>query len=106
MIAQFLWRSVFFPEDLKNLVQILVVAASDEWQPGDQRIYLLHDLNPLLLWRLSGSNRLALVLETLATVEELPMPNPSADPLKPDPTTEEPSPLHHHPFTDGCFNIG
>ncbi|MBD1832520.1 cation:proton antiporter [Cyanobacteria bacterium FACHB-472] len=51
-----------------------VVPAAEEWQPGDQIIYLLHDPRPKLLKRLSGgspSSRLA--LEKLPEVEEVPI---------------------------------
>jgi NhaP-type Na+/H+ or K+/H+ antiporter len=53
-----------------------IVPASEDLQPGDQVIYLLHDPRPQLLKRLSGatpSSRLA--LEKLAEVEEVPMPS-------------------------------
>jgi len=51
-----------------------VVPAAEEWQPGDEIIYLLHDPRPKLLKRLSGgspSSRLA--LEKLPEVEEVPI---------------------------------
>jgi NhaP-type Na+/H+ or K+/H+ antiporter len=51
-----------------------VVPATENWQPGDQIIYLLHDPRPKLLKRLSGaspSSRLA--LEKLPEVEEIPI---------------------------------
>ncbi|HEY9829978.1 MAG TPA: cation:proton antiporter [Stenomitos sp.] len=51
-----------------------IVPATDNWQPGDQIIYLLHDPRPKLLKRLSGaspSSRLA--LEKLPEVEEVPI---------------------------------
>lgn len=51
-----------------------VVPATENWQPGDQIIYLLHDPRPKLLKRLSGaspSSRLA--LEKLPEVEEVPI---------------------------------
>lgn len=65
-----------------------VIAASDEWRPGDRIIYLLHDPKPVLLKRLSGSNQqdlinhqtnTPLVLEKLPTVEEVPMSFPFQD---------------------------
>jgi Trk K+ transport system NAD-binding subunit len=54
-----------------------IVSASEDWQPGDQIIYLLHDPRPKLLKRLSGaspSSRLA--LERLPEVEEVPISAP------------------------------
>lgn len=53
---------------------IQVVPATENWQPGDQIIYVLHDPRPKLLKRLSGaspSSRLA--LEKLPEVEEIPI---------------------------------
>lgn len=53
-----------------------VVPATEDWQPGDRIIYLLHDPRPSLLKRLSGasqSNRLT--LEKLPEVEEVPIPS-------------------------------
>jgi NhaP-type Na+/H+ or K+/H+ antiporter len=54
-----------------------IVPATENWQPGDEIIYLLHDPRPTLLKRLSGaspSSRLA--LEKLPEVEELPISAP------------------------------
>ncbi len=54
-----------------------IVSTSEDWQPGDQIIYLLHDPRPQLLKRLSGgspSSRLA--LEMLPEVEEVPISAP------------------------------
>jgi len=54
-----------------------IVSTSEDWQPGDQIIYLLHDPRPKLLKRLSGaspSSRLA--LESLPEVEEVPISAP------------------------------
>ncbi len=51
-----------------------VASGNEDWQPGDNIIYLLHDPRPKLLKRLSGgtsSSRLA--LEKLPKVEELPI---------------------------------
>lgn len=51
-----------------------VTSGNEDWQPGDNIIYLLHDPRPKLLKRLSGgtsSSRLA--LEKLPKVEELPI---------------------------------
>lgn len=58
-----------------------IVLATDNWQPGDQIIYLLHDPRPKLLKRLSGgspSSRLA--LEKLPEVEEVPISAPVGEP--------------------------
>jgi NhaP-type Na+/H+ or K+/H+ antiporter len=51
-----------------------IVPATDNWQPGDQIIYLLHDPRPKLLKRLSGASPSSpLALEKLPEVEEVPM---------------------------------
>jgi NhaP-type Na+/H+ or K+/H+ antiporter len=51
-----------------------IVPATDNWQPGDQIIYLLHDPRPKLLKRLSGASPSSpLALEKLSEVEEVPM---------------------------------
>jgi len=63
--------------------RLLVVSASEGWQPSDRIIYLLHDPSPLLLKRLSGaapSSRLA--LEKLPEVEEVPIPAAAATPAE------------------------
>jgi NhaP-type Na+/H+ or K+/H+ antiporter len=62
--------------------RLQVIPASEEWEPGDRIIYLLHDPRPNLLKRLSGatpSSRLS--LEKLAEVEEVPIPATLATPL-------------------------
>jgi Trk K+ transport system NAD-binding subunit len=51
-----------------------VMAAEDEWKPGDLIIYLLHDPKPALLKRLSGAKQPLGVAERLAAVEEVPIP--------------------------------
>ena len=54
-----------------------VVKADQQWQPGEEVYYILHDPRPKLLKRLSGgesSSRLA--LERLAEVEEVPLATP------------------------------
>ncbi|GAC1497463.1 MAG: hypothetical protein NVS2B14_11470 [Chamaesiphon sp.] len=52
-----------------------VVPASEDWQLGDQIIYLLHDPRSKLLKRLSGATPSSpLVLEKLPEVEEVPIP--------------------------------
>ena len=52
-----------------------VLPASENWQPRDQIIYLLHDPKPKLLKRLSGSQQTALTIERHPAVEEVPIPN-------------------------------
>lgn len=52
-----------------------VVQVSEDWQPGDRIIYLLHDPRPKLLRQLSGGKSPSrLAVEKLPAVEELPMP--------------------------------
>jgi len=51
-----------------------IVPATEDWQPGDRMIYLLHDPRPMLLKRLSGDRQLTrLTLEKLPEVEEVPI---------------------------------
>lgn len=51
-----------------------VVPANENWQPGDEIIYLLHDPRPNLLKRLSGATSSSpLALEKLPEVEEIPI---------------------------------
>jgi NhaP-type Na+/H+ or K+/H+ antiporter len=51
-----------------------VVKSTNEWQAGDEIIYLLHDPRPKLLKRLSGNRQSSrLALEKLPEVEEVPM---------------------------------
>jgi len=54
--------------------RVQIQPATEEWQVGDEVIYLLHDPRPNLLKLLSGSNAadLPLVLEKLPEVEEIP----------------------------------
>jgi Trk K+ transport system NAD-binding subunit len=54
-----------------------VVKANQEWQPGEEIFYILHDPRPKLLKRLSGGNTTSrLALERLAEVEEVPLATP------------------------------
>ena len=54
-----------------------VVKANQEWQPGEEIFYILHDPRPKLLKRLSGGNASSrLALERLAEVEEVPIASP------------------------------
>ncbi|MGK7888269.1 MAG: cation:proton antiporter [Leptolyngbyaceae cyanobacterium] len=58
-----------------------VVQVTEDWQPGDRIIYLLHDPRPKLLRQLSGGRSPSrLAVEKLPSVEELPLPtsNPSS----------------------------
>jgi hypothetical protein len=57
-----------------------VVLATEDWQPGDRIIYLLHDARPILLKRLSGDRPSSrLTLEKLPEVEEVPIPSPALE---------------------------
>jgi NhaP-type Na+/H+ or K+/H+ antiporter len=66
-------------EDLVPLLvereeRLQVVPATDDWQPGDHIIYILHDPRPKLLKRLSGATQSSrLSLERLPEVEEVPL---------------------------------
>lgn len=62
----------------------------DDWKVGDRIIYLLHDPKPKLLKRLSGGSRpTRLNVETLPTVEEVPLPSKVTEaPPPPPPPTE------------------
>lgn len=54
-----------------------VVKADQEWQPGEEIFYILHDPRPKLLKRLSGGSTTSrLALERLAEVEEIPLATP------------------------------
>lgn len=51
-----------------------VISATENWQLGDQIIYLLHDSRPNLLKRLTGATASShLVIEKLAEVEDVPI---------------------------------
>ena len=57
-----------------------VVPATEDWQPGDRIIYLLHDTRPSLLKRLSGASQSTrLTLEELPEVEEVLIPSPDME---------------------------
>ncbi len=59
-----------------------VVTATENWQQGDQIIYLLHDPRPQLLKRLSGATPYSrLEVEKLQKVEEVPMATPVSEVL-------------------------
>ena len=54
-----------------------VVKADQQWQPGEEIYYILHDPRPKLLKRLSGGESASrLALERLAEVEEVPLAAP------------------------------
>jgi NhaP-type Na+/H+ or K+/H+ antiporter len=56
--------------------KLQLVRSQEQWQAGDQIIYLLHDPRPQLLKRLSGSfPTQRLNLEKLPQVEEIPLNN-------------------------------
>jgi NhaP-type Na+/H+ or K+/H+ antiporter len=58
----------------------------DDWKVGDRIVYLLHDPKPKLLQRLSGGSRpTRLNVETLPTVEEVPLPAKVVDSPPPPP---------------------
>jgi NhaP-type Na+/H+ or K+/H+ antiporter len=54
---------------------LIAPATTEDWQPSDRIIYILHDPRPNLLKRLSGDrNALRLNVEKLSKVEEVPIP--------------------------------
>ena len=81
---------------------VLQVAVGEEsWKIGDRIIYLLHDAKPKLLKRLSGGSQpQKLVLETLPTVEEVPIPEPASSPLPP------PHPASKKPLNSEANGMG
>ncbi len=59
---------------VKRQTNLQVTKAAEDWQIGDEIIYLLHDPRPQLLKRLSGGNQSSrLALEKLQEVEEIPL---------------------------------
>lgn len=69
-----------------------VALAEEDWQPGDRIVYLLHDPKPKLLQRLSGGSRpRRLSVETLSTVEDIPLPAPVNETSPPPPPSD---PIH------------
>ncbi|MEA5510723.1 cation:proton antiporter [Crocosphaera sp. UHCC 0190] len=74
---------------VKRQGSLQVVKAAQDWQVGDEIIYLLHDPRPKLLKRLSGGVQLSggLVAEPLPEVEEVPIASPVQEPLQ-NPITE------------------
>ncbi|OKH40800.1 sodium:proton antiporter [[Phormidium ambiguum] IAM M-71] len=71
----------FVPLLMERDERLMIVPAAEEWQIGDRIIYLLHDLRPNLLKRLSGASPSSpLTLEKLPKVEEVPIPYPTIEP--------------------------
>jgi NhaP-type Na+/H+ or K+/H+ antiporter len=71
-----IWAGELVPLLLEREDRLLVVPATEQWQPGDRLIYLLHDPRPNLLKRLSGATPAKrLALEKLPEVEEIPLPS-------------------------------
>lgn len=69
----------FLPLLVKRKQNLQVVKALEEWKPGDQIFYLLHDARPKLLKRLSGGNQSSrLALDKLPEVEEIPVSIPNS----------------------------
>lgn len=57
-----------------------VVSSAENWQLGDEIIYLLHDSRPNLLKRLTGATASShLVVEKLPEVEDVPIPAPASE---------------------------
>ena len=66
--------SELLPLLVKRQTSLQVAKATEDWQVGDEIIYLLHDPRPQLLKRLSGGNQSSrLALEKLQEVEEIPL---------------------------------
>ena len=64
---------------IKRGQALQVVKANQEWQPGEEIFYILHDPRPKLLKRLSGGNSASrLAIERLAEVEEVPLASPES----------------------------
>jgi Trk K+ transport system NAD-binding subunit len=65
---------------LEREAGLQVVSSTEDWQPGDEIIYLLHDPRPNLLKRLSGATASShLALEKLPEVEEVPISAPVSE---------------------------
>ena len=62
---------------IKRETNLQIAKAGEDWQPGDEIIFLMHDPRPKLLKRLSGGNQSSrLTVEKLTEVEELPIAAP------------------------------
>ncbi|HEY9889157.1 MAG TPA: NAD-binding protein, partial [Candidatus Obscuribacterales bacterium] len=65
----------------------IALTEEEDWKPGDRLVYLFHDAKPKLLQRLSGGSRpTRLAIETVPTVEDVPLPTKVTIP--PPPPTE------------------
>lgn len=74
---------------VKREERMWVSLQEENWQTGDRVLYLLHDPKPKLLQRLSGGSRPnRLNVETLPTVEDVPLPAPVTDLPPPPPPSE------------------
>lgn len=77
-----IWNGELMPLLLEREERLHVIPATEELQPGDRLIYLLHDSRSNLLKRLSGASQSPrLILEKLPEVEEVPIPPPTSDQL-------------------------
>lgn len=75
-----IWAGELVPLLLEREERLQVVPATEQLQPGDRLIYILHDPRPILLKRLSGASKSTrLTLEKLPEVEEVPIPSPALD---------------------------
>lgn len=74
---------------IKRKGNLQIVQASQNWQIGDEIIYLLHDPRPKLLKHLSEKVKVSkeLIMEFLPEVEEVPSPDLTSQVL-PDSSTE------------------
>ncbi len=62
---------------VKRETNLQIAKATEDWQIGDEIIFLMHDPRPKLLKRLSGGNQSSrLTVEKLTEVEELPIAAP------------------------------
>ncbi len=69
-----MWAGELIPLVRERDSRLLVMPATEDWQPGDRIIYLLHDPRPSLLKRLSGATQSTrLSLEKLPEVDEVPI---------------------------------
>jgi NhaP-type Na+/H+ or K+/H+ antiporter len=79
-----IWAGELVPLLVEREDRLLVVPATEQWQPGDRLIYLLHDPRPNLLKRLSGATPAKrLSLEKLPEVEEIPLPSQNVSTIPP-----------------------
>lgn len=74
-IKEMIKSGQFIPILIERQGSLQVFPATENWQPGDEIIYLLHDPKPKLLKRLSGSQKTALTIERHRAVEEIPIPS-------------------------------